>query len=146
MLGRPLSDYFFFLPDQKHAARFPVSSVTRHIDLVAARCKSPCSKHATEQWISSCKVQDKYNQSAVLLLYTESAVLQHSYLAQHLTSKYFEVHKQTTLRNLKSRDVPTASHLTTDGSEFVTHAAEPLYVSRRCCRGWKQGSEFHNGQ
>lgn len=55
-------------------------------------------------------------------------MLQHSYLAQHLTSKYFEVHKQTTLRNLKSKDVPTASHLITDRSEFVTHTQLNLFM------------------
>lgn len=64
----------------------------RHIDLVAARCKSPSSKHATEQQISSCKVQDEYNQPTVFPLYTESAVLEQSYLAY---VQHFKMHKET---------------------------------------------------
>lgn len=103
----------------------------RHIDLVAARCKSPRSKHAAEQRISSCKVQDGYNQPTVFPLGTESAALEQNYLAQHPMSKHFNMHKETNVRNLKHKDVPSVAHLITDGPEFVTQAAEFLYVSTR---------------
>lgn len=67
----------------------------RHIDLAAACCKFPSSKYAIEQWISSCKLQDEYNQPTVFPLYTESAVLEQNYLAQHAMPKRFKMHKET---------------------------------------------------
>lgn len=115
----------------RNIAQFPISSLMRHIDLVAACCKSPPSKHAAEQWISSCKVQDAYNQPTVFPLGTKSAALEQNYLAQHPMSKHFNMHTETNVRNLKHKDVPSVTHLITDGPEFVTQAAEFLYVSIR---------------